>query len=255
MDNITCIKYRMGLYFQDAKRYYRMSTLTTPTHKAQIISIEGNIGSGKSTLLESLKNEYVNNKNIVFLDEPVNCWNTIKDKDGVTMLEKFYSDQDRYSFPFQMMAYISRLAVMKEAIKSNPDKVFVTERCLYTDKYVFAKMLFDSGKIEDVNYQIYKKWFDTFIDEFSIKKIVYVHTTAEIAHKRTQLRNRNGESSISLKYLQGCHVYHDNMMVEMEKYGTDIITLNGNVDIYENPEELTMWLNKIGDAVNELRIK
>ena len=45
------------------------------------------------------------------------------------------------------------------------------------------------------------------------------------------------------------------MMVEMEKYGTDIITLNGNVDIYENPEELTMWLNKIGDAVNELRIK
>ena len=232
-----------------------MSNFTTHTQKAQIISIEGNIGSGKSTLLERLKKEYADNKEVVFLDEPVSCWNTITDKDGVTMLEKFYSDQDRYSFPFQMMAYISRLAVMKDAIKSNPGKVFVTERCLYTDKYVFAKMLFDSGKIEDVNYQIYNKWFDTFTDEFTIKKIVYVYTNPTVAHKRTQIRNRNGESSISLEYLQGCHTYHNNMMTEMDKYGTDIIPLDGNIDIYENPEELNMWLSKINDAVNENNTK
>jgi deoxyadenosine/deoxycytidine kinase len=228
-----------------------MSNFTTHAKKAKIISIEGNIGSGKSTLLERLKKEYADNKGVVFLDEPVSCWNTIKDKEGVTMLEKFYSDQDRYSFPFQMMAYISRLAVMKDAIKSNPGKVFVTERCLYTDKYVFAKMLFDSGKIEDVNYQIYNKWFDTFTDEFTIKKIVYVHTNPDVAHKRTQIRNRNGESSISLEYLQGCHTYHNDMMTEMDKYGTDVVTLNGNIDIYENPEELNMWLSKIDDVVNE----
>ena len=109
---------------------------------------------------------------MVFLDEPVKCWNNIKDANGVTMLEKFYSDQGiSIRFPFQMMAYISRLAVMKEAIAKNPDSVFITERCLYTDKYVFAKMLYDSGKIEDVNYQIYNTWFDTFITDFTIKRL------------------------------------------------------------------------------------
>ena len=220
---------------------------------ANILSIEGNIGSGKSTLLENLKEFYKNDKNMVFLDEPVKCWNNIKDKNGVTMLEKFYSDQDKYSFPFQMMAYISRLAVMKEAIEKNPDSIFITERCLYTDKYVFAKMLYDSGKIEDVNYQIYNTWFDTFITEFSIKKIVYVKTDPKIAHTRTQTRNRHGESSISIEYLQGCHEYHENMMVEMYKKETDIVTLDGNVNIYDNLCILNEWIKIIDTEVMKLK--
>ena len=33
--------------------------------------------------------------------------------------------------------------------------IIITERSLYTDKHVFAKMLHDQGKIEDVCYQIY----------------------------------------------------------------------------------------------------
>ena len=220
---------------------------------ATILSIEGNIGSGKSTLLENLKEVYKNDTKMVFLDEPVKSWNNIKDKNGVTMLEKFYSDQDKYSFPFQMMAYISRLAVMKEAIENNPNCVFITERCLYTDKYVFAKMLYDSEKIEDVNYQIYNTWFDTFITDFSIKKIVYVKTDPKVAHERTKLRNRNGESSISIEYLQGCHEYHENMMVEMNKNETDVVTLDGNVNIYDNPDRLKEWIDIIDQEVVKIK--
>ena len=221
------------------------STTTLPRVSANIISIEGNIGSGKSTLLEKLKEIYKDTDKMVFLDEPVKCWNNIKDKDGVTMLEKFYSDQEKYSFPFQMMAYISRLAVMKDAIAKNPDSIFITERCLYTDKYVFAKMLYDSGKIEDVNYQIYNTWFDTFITDFVIKTIIYVKTDPTVAHERTQSRNRSGESSIAIEYLEGCHAYHENMMVEMNKKDTDIVNLDGNVNIYDNPDRLKEWLEII----------
>ena len=220
---------------------------------ASILSIEGNIGSGKSTLLEKLKAVYKDDPKMVFLDEPVKCWNNIKDANGVTMLEKFYGDQDKYSFPFQMMAYISRLAVMKEAIAKNPDSVFITERCLYTDKYVFAKMLYDSGKIEDVNYQIYNKWFDTFITDFTIKKIIYVKTDPKVAHERTQVRNRNGESSISLEYLDGCHTYHENMMVEMAKKDADVVTLDGNVNIYDNPDRLKEWIDSIDQELVKMK--
>jgi len=212
---------------------------------ARIISIEGNIGSGKSTLLENLKEKYKDDNKMVFLDEPVKLWNNIKDKNGMTMLEKFYSDQDKYSFSFQMMAYISRLALMRDAINKNPDSIFITERCLYTDKYVFAKMLYDSGKIEDVNYQIYNTWFDTFITDFAIEKIIYVNTDPNVAFKRTQQRNRDGESSISLDYLEGCHNYHEQMMVEMSAQCVDIVNLDGNINIYDSPDKLTDWLNAI----------
>ena len=111
----------------------------------QIISIEGNIGSGKSTLLAHLKE---NCPNVVFLKEPVDEWEKIRDENGTTMLEKFYADQTKYSFSFQMMAYISRLKILRDTIRNHPERpiTIITERSLNTDKMVFAKMLYDSGK-------------------------------------------------------------------------------------------------------------
>ena len=218
-----------------------------------IISIEGNIGSGKSTLLEKLKINYKNNPKIVFLDEPVSSWNNIRDTSGVTMLEKFYGDQEKYSFPFQMMAYISRLAVIKNAIKSNPGCIFISERCLYTDKYVFAKMLYDTGKIEDVNYQIYNEWFDTFVDEFIVRQIIYVRTSPEVCFDRIKLRSRDGEGSIPPEYLQDCHDYHTNMMQTMTTdKKTGLLVLDGNVNIYNDPYHLRSWISNIDRIINEV---
>ena len=76
-----------------------------------IVSIEGNIGSGKSTLLENLRNHYSQNDYVIFLREPVSDWEKIKDSEGNTILKKFYAEQEKYSFAFQMMAYISRLKI------------------------------------------------------------------------------------------------------------------------------------------------
>ena len=101
----------------------------------RIVSIEGNIGSGKSTLLQHLKDSLKDREDIVFLKEPVDEWETIRDKEGKTMLQKFYADQDRYSFSFQMMAYISRLALLRDAIRENPNAILITERSLFVSSY------------------------------------------------------------------------------------------------------------------------
>lgn len=214
----------------------------------RIVSVDGNIGSGKSTLLANLRAAFSNNPNIIFLKEPVDDWEQIKDKEGKTMLEKFYADQERYSFPFQMMAYISRLALLKTAIKQNPHAIIVTERSLYTDKYVFAKMLFDTGKIEDVNFQIYTKWFDTFAEECPIHQVIYVNTHPEICHSRITKRSRTGEDCIPLDYLQLCHKYHDEMIYTFlpnENICSNQLTLNGNIDIFENELYLKNWIEEI----------
>jgi len=69
-------------------------------------------------------------------------------------------------------------------MEENKDSIIITERSLLTDKHVFAKMLYDNGKIEYVNYQIYLKWFDTFSKDFPIEKVIYVKTSPEICHTR-----------------------------------------------------------------------
>jgi deoxyadenosine/deoxycytidine kinase len=179
---------------------------------SKIISIEGNIGSGKSTLLSIINEKFKNMDNIIFLQEPVEEWESIKDSNGVNILTKFYEDQKRYSFTFQIMAYISRLNILKKAIETNPDAIIISERSLYTDRYVFAKMLYDSGNLEDIEYQIYLKWFDHFIDNIKFEKIVYLKTDPVTCFERINKRNRTGESSISIEYLLKCHLYHQKMI-------------------------------------------
>ena len=215
-----------------------------------IVSIDGNIGSGKSTLLENLRKYYKDNQNVVFLKEPVDEWEKITDQNGVTILEKFYSDQEKYSFPFQMMAYVSRLKVLRDALKNinTSKKTFIiSERSLCTDKMVFAKMLYDSGKIEYVNYQIYLNWFDTFSEEFPVNKVVYVKTSPEKCHSRIIKRSRDGESNIPLEYLIDCNNYHDIMLDKSsnECVCNNQLILDGNIDIYENKKQLEIWINEI----------
>jgi deoxyadenosine/deoxycytidine kinase len=221
----------------------------------EIISIEGNIGSGKSTLLANLKKYYENNPNVVFLKEPVDEWEKIKDENGVTILEKFYEDQNKYSFAFQMMAYVSRLKVLRDALKEHEtDKkiILITERSLYTDKMVFAKMLFDTGKMEYVNYQIYLNWFDTFSEEFPVHKVIYVKTEPEKCFERISIRARDGESNIPLEYLESCHAYHNKMLdKELVSCVCDTqLVLDGNVNIYENVNQLEEWITNINDFIH-----
>jgi deoxyadenosine/deoxycytidine kinase len=228
----------------------------------EVVSIEGNIGSGKTTLLEELNSVYKNNKNVIFLKEPVDEWSKIKDKDGNTILKKFYADQLKYSFSFQMMAYVSRLKVIRETIKNykkenqenieNNKLIIITERSLYTDKMVFAKMLYETGMIEEVNYQIYLNWFDTFIEEFPVHKIIYVKTSAERCHFRIMKRSREGENIIPLEYLDRLNEYHEEMLDPINPsdcYCYKQLILDGNIDIYENNQQMEKWINQINNFI------
>ena len=76
----------------------------------RIISLEGNIGAGKTTILNELTNNNENEKKIVYMREPVDLWEKIKDKEGETILSKFYKDPNKYAFSFQIMAFTTRLS-------------------------------------------------------------------------------------------------------------------------------------------------
>ena len=204
-----------------------------------IFSIEGNIGSGKSTLVKILKEQLftANGKKIIFLQEPVDEWESIKDESGESILEKFYSNQQKYAFSFQMMAYISRISLLKNTIKKNPSSIIITERSVYTDKEVFAKMLYNDGKIEKVNYDIYLKWFDEFTKDIHINGIIYVQAKPMISSQRVKKRNRVGEI-IPLTYLIKCHKYYESWLENQP-----------NIYVFDENKEFES-INKATDEIN-----
>lgn len=210
-----------------------------------IYSIEGSIGSGKSTLLEMLKLFFKDDSKYYFIDEPIHIWETITDKRGETILSKFYTDQARYAFPFQMMAYISRISMLKQAVKEHPGKILICERSVLTDRNVFAQMLHDAGHIEDVELQIYQKWFDEFIEDIPVTGVIYVRAAPETSHARVLKRAREGED-IPLEYLKQCHEYHEKWLATSDNK----LVLDADDHKEMREEDYMEWLEQINKFIS-----
>jgi deoxycitidine kinase len=183
-------------------------------HTFSLVSIEGDIGAGKTTLIDLLKKE---RPTWHFIDEPVGTWQSLKTAEGENLLQLFYKDQTRYSYTFQNCALLSRALKIKETIdtvmkrrdpKCSEHHIFVTERCLETDFYVFAQMLHDDGRMNLVEWDLYQMWYNYVKGQSpSLNKIVYVSTPPTICKERIGLRGREGEENIPLEYLKSLDVY------------------------------------------------
>lgn len=212
-----------------------------------ILSIDGNIGSGKSTLYKDLQSHYENNADICFVPEPVDDWTHIVDGDNVPILTNLYKNTKKYAFRFQMMAYISRLHLLRQKVKENKYRIIISERSVQTDRNVFAKMLFDDDMIEHDEYQIYNKWFDEFLDDMYLGGIIYVKADPEICSERVKIRAREGET-IPLEYLQKCHKYHEDWLVN----SSDKLVIEANIDtsIKENAGIREQWIQSVDNWIN-----
>lgn len=224
--------------------------------KVKFISAEGNVGSGKSTLVAAWQKIMGDNDNFMFIQEPVKEWEGICDDAGNSMLQKFYADQQRWSFPFQMMAYISRLALLREAAAEADRrgiKYIVSERCVDTDKHVFAQMLYDDGKLDTAEFAIYNRWYDLFLKDIPVHSRIYIETSPAVCEQRVIKRARPGEV-IPLEYLEKCHHYHENWLSSQKSEGIPILSLDGNKDMYDDPNIMKTWLTEVQSFLGDVNI-
>ena len=200
-----------------------------------IISLEGNIGAGKSTFLECFEKHLGKDSKWMFLKEPVHIWETIKDKNGKTVLANFYEDPKKYAFAFQVMAYTTRYQELKRIIKENPDcEGIICERSLDADKHIFAKMLHGDGLMDDIMYNIYERYFSEYEGNFQLDGIIHIDALPETCFERVEKRSRNGENKIELSYLQKCQNFHDEWL---SNTNTPVLKLDVNTNISNNFHE------------------
>jgi len=171
------------------------------------LTVEGNIGGGKSTMIKHLREAY---PDFVIIDEPVDQWIGMKDADGNSLLSLFYNDQHRWSYTFQNAAFITRYLSAYEALSKpiTQDTIYVSERGILTDRHVFASMLHADGLLNDIEWQLYTKWFDRFSSLVQVHGIVYITTDSDVCKTRIKIRGRTEEEGIPMTYLQKLDEYH-----------------------------------------------
>lgn len=202
-------------------------------HAMKIISIEGNIGTGKTTFIELIKHTFTEKfpeKKVMFLKEPVDQWiQMTDDATGENILGSFYHDQKRWSYSFQMNAFITRMKLVesvlnlhgiynKEQADANNDLIIIMERSVYTDRNVFATLLRESGKISSIEWKLYNEWFSWIVTKCDYclpTHYFYLNATADTSYSRMLKRNRNEENGVSLDYLRMVEEKHNKWLEQL----------------------------------------
>lgn len=80
------------------------------------------------------------------------------------------------------------------------------------DKHVFAKLLFQSGNMTELEHELYLKIFDSLNELFRtprLHRFIYLRTSPERCLERMKKRGRFEEKGISLDYLKKIHDLHE----------------------------------------------
>jgi deoxyadenosine/deoxycytidine kinase len=173
----------------------------------KIFFIEGNIGTGKSTFLKMV--EKYNSDTCQVIYEPVDTWTNFKDSSGKNILQYFYENPQRYAYPFQNTAFVSRVEKIGEI--DNSKKYIFVERSIWSDRNIFAKNCFETGLMNEIEHLLYEKWFSWLEKNLKLPayEFVYLRTSPETSFARMKERARSEESGVTLEYLAQIHQRHE----------------------------------------------
>lgn len=226
------------------------------TNIRAIIPLSGNIGSGKTTFLNKaracLQNlDPVNAAKIVFVEEPTEEWLTHKASCGKSFFEKMYNREPHAAFYFQILALSTRIQKIITSVKNNPlAEVFVIERGVDDDRYVFAEKLATDGLISPDELALIdglKTTWREFIDPYIFGGIylkVSPNTSQKRLHKRLSDNIRPEEAAIQFEYLSSIYSNYEKLVAgEFTRYSYTHIDGEADLGSREYEEELERCSN------------
>ena len=178
-----------------------------------LISIEGNIGSGKSTVINKLAHYFKHNPNVYCITENIKLWDVISKEDN--FIEKFYADQKKYAYLFQITVIEAMRTEIAEIKNNNKNAIIIMERSITSSSKVFCKMMYDDGYITDDEKEKYLELIDDS-NYFMPDHMIYLNVSAKTSLKRIKERARDGEDRIDIEYLKKIESYHVKMFDEIK---------------------------------------
>lgn len=197
-----------------------------------MVVIEGVVGVGKSSLMNILATQGYEAFEEPVVDNPV--------------LDKFYHDRTRYSFPLQVFFLNKRFEHIKQAKDVSRA---VMDRSIYGDA-IFARMLNLSQEMSDEEFQIYTELLANMLEHVHTPKLmVYLEISVDEAMRRIQKRGRDYEQIVEREYWEKLNAEYTNYFNEYEL--SPILKINvDNLDFENNAEDRDYVLKLINDKLN-----
>jgi len=186
------------------------------------ICIDGIIGCGKSSLINLLS------ENFTCFQEPVHEW---------SLLQNFYEDMVTYAAPFQFQVLFSYHKLYSTF--KNVNDIVLLERCPWSSKNIFTKMLVDNGHINLNQYNLYCDFYKKLA--FTTNMYIYLKVDTNIAYQRILNRDRAAERSLKLEYLENLNIKYNYAFENLE----NVYVVDANRSIQDVKNNVIQILNNI----------
>ncbi len=201
----------------------------------ELIIVDGVVGSGKTTFMNLLKEEL----SLPGFEEPVT---------DNPLLEKFYHDRKRYSFPLQVFFLNRRFRMLKDAGENLTASVM--DRSIYGD-VIFAKLLHEGGDMEKDEFDLYQELLVNMLDHIeSPKLMIYLKCDVDTAIRRIEKRGRDYEQIVERDYWERLNKEYEAYFKEYNLSKLLVIDVK-NYDLLENEKDRKEVMDLVKKAISE----
>lgn len=199
-------------------------------NKKYFVSIAGNIGSGKSSLTKLISERF----------GWIPYYESVQDN---PYLADFYGDMNRWSFNLQIYFLSHRFRTHRE-ILNRPESV-VQDRSIYEDVEIFAKNLYELGRLNERDYMNYHNLFGEMVSYLKPPDLlVYLKASNDTLLKQIKKRGRDFELNIEPMYINKLNeTYTD--WIRNYKSGESMVIETDNLDFVSSEDDLNYVIDKI----------
>ncbi|MFC3209932.1 deoxynucleoside kinase [Planomicrobium okeanokoites] len=203
-----------------------------------VITIAGTVGVGKSTMTKALA-------------DALQFRTSFEKVDSNPYLDLFYDDFEKWSFHLQIYFLAERFKEQKRMFEYGGG--FIQDRSIYEDTGIFAKMHWDKGTMNNVDYETYTNLFEAMVMTPYFPHpdlLIYLEGSIDDIIGRIQERGRQMEQQTPIDYWVEMHQRYENWINTFN--GCPVLRLNINdYDLLNDPECSEQIVERIGNFMQQ----
>jgi len=194
------------------------------------VTVIGNVGAGKSTLTRALSG--------LLCFDP-----SFEQVDANPYLSDFYQNQSAWGFHLQVCFLSHRFSDMVAVQKAGRDTI--QDRSIYEDVEIFARGLYESGKMAGRDFDTYQSLFRNMEDHLVKPDLaIYLGGSLETILRRIAQRGRESERAVPPAYWAELHNRYENFMAGYSHSPVLWVDID-RFDLYKHPEHLGMLAGEV----------
>jgi hypothetical protein len=211
-----------------------------PLHSNPLfIAVAGNIGVGKSSLTKLLAERFT--------------WKPYYESvDDNPYLADFYADMNRWSFHLQIYFLAHRFRYHKEIAESGQS--VIQDRSIYEDAEIFARNLYEIGKMDKRDYDNYTALFRVMMEYLKPPDLmIYLKASVDTLMKQIAKRGRTFEQGIQRSYLEQLNRHYEDW-ISRYKIGPLLTIPTDNLDFVHEAKDFEYIAGLVKHALPQLQL-